>query len=103
LNIKSFTNNTNHANNINNKRNNVKHTKVTEFPGVGCRALASRQQLLGSTRKSRTGLPSRWELDSGMHGSESGSGSQAEQRASSSSEGGHGRRERDPRDPPALN
>jgi len=59
--------------------------------------------LLGSTRKSWTGLSSRKELDLGMHGSESGSGSQAEQRAGSSSEAHHGQTERDPHDSPALN
>ena len=61
------------------------------------------QTLLGSTRKSRTGFGSRQELDSGMHGSEPGSGSQAGQRAGSSSEGTHGQREWDRRDGPALN
>jgi len=61
--------------------------------------LASHQQLPGSTRQSQTGLESRQELDSGMHGS----GSQVEQLAGSSSAGGHGQRKRDPRDPPALN
>ena len=65
--------------------------------------LASHQQLPGSTRKSHTGLSSRWELDSGMHGSESGSGSQAGQGAGSSSEASHEQIERDPRDPPILN
>jgi len=101
LNIKSFTNNTN---NMNNKRNNAKYTKPTlSFPELGAGALVSHQQLPGSTRQSQTGLSSRWELDSGMHGSESGSGSQVEQRARSSSEGSHGRRERDPCDLPALN
>jgi len=51
----------------------------TEFPGAGCQALASHQQLPGSTRQSQTGLGSRQELDSGMYRSESGSGPQAEQ------------------------
>jgi len=46
-------------------------------------ALVSRQQLQGSTRKSCTGLSSRQELNSGMHGSESESGSQAGQGARS--------------------
>jgi len=64
---------------------------------MGAGMLESHQQLPGSTSKSRTGLSSRRELDSGMHGSESGSG------GGSSSEAGHGRRERDPCDPPALN
>jgi len=45
------------------------------FPELGAEALAFHQQLLGSTRKSWTGLSSRKELDLGMHGSESGSGS----------------------------
>ena len=63
----------------------------------------SRQELPGSTRQAQTGLSSRQELDSGMHGSESGSGSQVEQGAGSFSEGSHGRREQDPRDSPALN
>jgi len=90
LNITSFTNTTTTNNNINNKRNNTKIYKTdTEFPGVGCQALASRQQLPGSTRQSQCGLSSRQELESGVHGSESGSGSQAEQRAGSSTEGGH--------------
>jgi len=66
-------------------------------------ALASHQQLPDSTRKSQTGLGGRQELESGMHMLESGSGSQAGQGAGSSSEAGHGLRERDPRDPPALN
>jgi len=35
----------------------------------------------GTRRKPQTGLGSRWELDSGMHRSESGSGLQAEQEA----------------------
>jgi len=38
-----------------------------------------------------------------MHRSESGSGSQAGQEAGSSSVGGHGQREQDPYDLPALN
>jgi len=46
---------------------------------LGAGALASCQQLPGSTRKSWTGLSTRWELGSEMHGSESGSGSQAGQ------------------------
>jgi len=46
-----------------------------------------------------TGLDSQWELDSGMHGLEPGSGSQAEQRAGSSSEAGRERREKNPCDP----
>jgi len=66
-------------------------------PGAGARPDAA-----GSTGQSRTGLSSRREPDSAMHGSGSGSGSQAGQGAVSSSEGGHGQRERDPRDPPAL-
>jgi len=104
LNIKSFTINTNNANNINNKRNNAKYTKLLlSFPELGAGVLASCQQLPGSTRQSQIGLSSRQELDSGMHRSQSGSGSQAGQRAGSSSEGSHGRRERDARDPPALN
>ena len=65
------------------------------------RALASQQQLPGSTRKPWTGHCSRQELDLEMHRSESGS--QAGQGAGSSSEAGHGQRERDPHDPPALN
>jgi len=70
----SFTNNTS---NTNNKRNNAKCTKpILSFPELGAGALASCQQLPGSTRKSWTGLSTRWELDSRMHGSESGSGSQ---------------------------
>jgi len=90
LNIKSFTNNTD---NINNKRNNVKYTKpIPSFPELGATSI----------RNSWTGLSSGQELDSGMHGSPSGSGSQVEQRAGSTSEGSHGRRERDPSDPPAL-
>jgi len=101
LNIKSFTNNTN---NINNKRNKGKYTKLLlSFPELGAGALVSRQQLLGSPRQFRTGLSSGWELDSEMHGLESGSGSRAGQRAGSSSEAGCGLRERDPHDPPALN
>jgi len=39
---------------------------------LGARALASHQQLPGSSRKSQTELHSRWELDSGMHRSEPG-------------------------------
>ena len=103
MNIKSFTNNTNITNNINNKRNKTKYTNLTLSSLVlGAGALASSQQLPGCTRKSRTGLSSRQEPDPGMRGSESGSVSQVEQWAGSSSEGGHGRRQRDPRDPPAL-
>ena len=79
-----------------NKRNKTKYTKtILSFPELG--ALGS-----GSPRQSRTGLGSRQELDSGTHGSESGSGSRAGQQAGSSSEAGYGRREREPRDPPAL-
>jgi len=102
LNIKSFTNN---INNINNKRNNhAKYAKpVLSSPELGARALASYQQLPGSTRKSRTELGSGQELDSGMHRWESGSGSQVEQQAGSPSEGSHGQREQDLCDPPALN
>jgi len=75
LNIKIFTNNTNNTNKMNKKRNNVKHVKpILSFPELGVGALASCQQLPGSTGKSRTGLRSRWELDSGMHGLEYGSG-----------------------------
>jgi len=37
-----------------------------------------------------------------MHGLESGSGLQVEQQAGSSSEGSHGRRERDRHDPPSF-
>jgi len=82
----SFTNNTK---NINNKRNKTKHTKpMPSFPGA--EASVSCQQLLGSTRKSWAALGSRQELDSGMHRSESGSGTQASQGAGSSSEAGHG-------------
>ena len=66
------------------------------------RVLASCQQLPGSTRKFWTGLSSRWELDSGMHGSESGSWSQAGQWAGSFSEAGRGQK-RDPHDAPASN
>jgi len=90
LNIKnSFTSNTNNTNNINNKRNNAKYTKsILSFPELRAGALASSQQLLDSTRQSQTGLSSRQELDSGMHRSESGSGSQAGQGARSSSEAG---------------
>ena len=65
--------------------------------------LVSCQWLPGSTRKSQTDLSSRQELDSGIHRSESGSGLQAGQGVVSSSEAIHGQRERDPRDPPALN
>jgi len=72
LNIKSFINSTN---NIINKRNNVKYPK----PALSFPALGARRWCPGSTRQSWTGLGSRWELDSGMHGSESGSGSQAGQ------------------------
>ena len=99
LNIKtSFTNN------INNKRNKTKYTKlILSFPALGAGMLVSHQQLPGSTRKSRTGLFSKQEPDSGMHGSESGSELQTGQGAGSSSEGDHGRRQRDLRDPPALN
>ena len=75
----------------------------TEFPWVRCRALAPHQQMPASTRQSQTSFGSGQELDPGMHRSESGSGSQAEQQAGSSSEAGHGQRERDPHDPPALN
>jgi len=72
--MKSFTNNIN-----NKKRNNVKYTKpILIFPELGARALVSHQQLPGSTRKSWTGLSSKQELDAGMHGSQSGSESQAE-------------------------
>jgi len=73
------------------------------FPELSAGVLVSHQQWPGSTRKSQTGLSSRQELDSGMHQSESGSGSQAGQREGSSSAASHGRRERDPCDPPALN
>ena len=91
LNIKSFTNNTNNTNNINNMRNDVKYTKPRlSFLELRAGALAPRQQMPGSTRKSQTGLGSGWEPGSGMHTSESGSGSQVEQRAGSSSEAGHG-------------
>jgi len=55
------------------------------------------------TRKSQAGLHSRQELDSGVHGSESGSGLQAGQGAGSSSAAGHGGREQDPCDLPVLN
>jgi len=104
LGIKSFTNNTNNTNNINNKSKLCKIYKTdTEFPGDGCRALASCQQLPGSTRPSWTGLGSRQGLDSGRHRLESGSGSHAGQGRGSSLEAGHGQRERNPRDPPALN
>jgi len=66
FNINFFSNNTNNPNNITNKRNNVKYTKlILNFPELGVRALASRQQLPGSTRNSRTGFSSRQELDSG--------------------------------------
>ena len=64
MNIRSFTNDTNNTGSTDNT---------------------------GSTRQSRTGLSSRQELVSGMHGSQSGSGLQAEQQAGSSPEGGHGR------------
>jgi len=101
LNIKSFTNNTN---NINNKRNKTKYIKpILSFPELGAGALASLQQLPGSTRKPRTGLSSRQELDSGMHASEFGSGQQGEKLAESPAEASHGGREQDPGDPPALN
>jgi len=100
-NIKSFTNNTN---NINKKRNNAKYPNpIWSFPELGAGALVSHQQLLGNTGKSQTGLHSGRELNSGTLGSESGSGSQAGQQPGSSSEGVHGRRKRDLRDPPALN
>jgi len=120
----NFTNNTDTSNNMNNKRNKAKYRKPqnhrmfgvgrdlcgsssptpdSEFTRVGCQALVSRQQLPGSTRQSQTGLGSRQELDSGMHGSESGSESQVEQQAGSSSAGSRGQRGRDPPDPPALN
>jgi len=59
------------------------------FPGGGCWALASHQQLPGSTGKSPTGLISEQELDLGRHGSQSGSRSQAGQGAGSSLEAGH--------------
>ena len=75
---------------------------ILSFSELGVGELASHQQLLGSTSKSQTGLGSGQELDSGMHGSESGSGTQVEQQAGSSSEASHGQREEDPRDPPAL-
>jgi len=76
----SFTNNTNITNNINNKRNKTKYTKpILSIPELGARVLVSHQQLQGSPRKPRTGLSSRQGLDSGMHGLESGSGSQAGQ------------------------
>jgi len=79
LNIRSFINNTNNTNNINNKRNNGKYEKpILSFLELGAGALASHQQLPGSNRKSWTGFGSRQELDSGMHGSESGSGLQVE-------------------------
>jgi len=69
-----------YTDNIDNERNKTKYTKpILIFPVLGARALASCQQLPGSTRKSQTGLRNRWQLDSGMHGSESGSGSQVEQ------------------------
>jgi len=100
----SFTNNTNNTININITRNNAKYTKLTRsFLELGTGVPASHQQLPGSTRQSQTGLSSRQELDSEMHGLDSGSGSQAGQGAGSSSEACHGRRERDPHDPPALN
>ena len=67
----------------------------------GCWCTGSSCQAL--TWRSRTGLNGRKALGSGMHRSESGSGSQAGQWAGSSSEGGHGWREWDPHDPPALN
>ena len=76
---------------------------ILSFLELGAGALASHQQLPGSTRKSWTGLSSRQELDSGMHGSESRSGSQTEQGAGSSSEGGQEQRKGDLCDPPALN
>ena len=100
----SFTNNTNNTNNVNNKRKYAKYTKlILSFPELGGGALASRQQLPGSTRQSQTGPCSGQELESGMQGLGSGSRSRAGQWASSSSEVGHGRGERDPHDPPALN
>ena len=82
----------------------AKCTKLTlSFPELGAGALSSHQQLPGSTRQSQTGLSSRQELDLGMHGSTSGSGLQAEQRAEFSSEANHGRRrEWHPHYPPAL-
>jgi len=101
LNVKIFSNNTN---NITNKRNNAKYTKlVLNFPELGAGALVSHQLLPGSTRQSWTGLSNRQELHSGMHASESGSGSQAGQGTGSSSEAGHGQREGDPSDASALN
>jgi len=87
----SFTNNTTNTNDINNKRNKAKYIEpILSFPELGAGALASRQQLPGSTRQYSTGLNSGQELDSGMHGLESGSGSQVEQQAGFSSEGCHG-------------
>jgi len=66
----------------------------------GCHCASSHQ---ADVRKSQTGLNCRWELDSGMHGSEYGSGSQSGQEAASSSAAGHGGRKWHPCDPPALN
>jgi len=89
MNTRSFTNNTNNTNNI--ERNNVKCTKLSvSFLELGTGALASHQQLPGSTKKSRIGLSSGQDLDSWMHRLEPGSGSQVEQRTESSSEGSHG-------------
>jgi len=74
----SFTTN-NNINNIDNKRNKTNIKQIVSFQELCARVLASHQQLPGSTRRSQTGLSSRWELDSGMHGSESESGSEAGQ------------------------
>jgi len=51
---------------------------ILSFPELGARMLESCQQLPGSTRKSWAGLSSRQELDSGMHGSESGARTSSE-------------------------
>jgi len=69
INIKIFTNNANNTNNSNNERNNAKYAKPTlSFSELGARALASHQRLPARSGKSWTGLSSRQELDSGMHG-----------------------------------
>jgi len=75
LNIKSFTHNTKNI-----KENKTKYTKpILSFPELGAGVLRSHQQLPGSTRQSQTGLGSRQEPNSGMHGLGSGSGLQAGQ------------------------
>jgi len=58
----------------------IKYTKpILSFPELGGGALASHQQLPVRHQAVLDWLSSRWELDSGMHGLGSGSGSQAGQ------------------------